>query len=167
VCPVLTVTEKSKDVIGSDPKIKFHEILVATDFLPCSNYALAAALAWAHKFNSKLTLLHCVDKKPPQGLIDIFPEYNPCFERQLAHAWERLECLVPEEGRRNISLNCEVRYGDPKQEILRVAGERNADLIVTGAHGTGKLSSSWGSVSSSVVRNGHVPVMVVNSLANP
>ena len=73
---------------------------------------------------------------------------------------------VPEAERKDIQVVCEVRHGNPKEEVFRVAEEKNVDLIITGARGTGKLGTPWGSVSSAVVRNGNIPVLVVRALAS-
>jgi nucleotide-binding universal stress UspA family protein len=59
----------------------------------------------------------------------------------------------------------EIRHGNPKEEILKVAQEKDADLIMTGARGAGNSGTPWGSVSSVVVRDGRYPVMVVRELS--
>lgn len=70
--------------------------------------------------------------------------------------------LVPESVERWSEVNYEVRHGAPKTEILKVAEEKNSDLIVVGARGSGGRGP-WGSVSSAVVREGCFPVLVVRS----
>lgn len=167
VCPVLVVTKPTDGLYDAHLGRGFKSLLLATDFSPFSDRALAVGLKWAHEFNARLTVLHCVEEIPSamKGITDIFPEYNPWFEKQLARAWEHIEDLVSEGERKNVQVVCEVRQGNPKEEIFRVAGDKNVDLIVTGARGTGKLGVPWGSVSSTVVRNGSIPVLVVRSLA--
>jgi nucleotide-binding universal stress UspA family protein len=59
----------------------------------------------------------------------------------------------------------EIRHGNPKEEILKVAQEKDADLIMTGARGAGNSGAFWGSVSSAVVRDGRYPVVVVRELS--
>lgn len=56
------------------------------------------------------------------------------------------------------------RIGSPKQEILAVASEWAADLIIMGTHGrTGFDHFISGSVSEAVVRRASCPVLVVPS----
>lgn len=168
VCPVLVISKPTEGLFDKKLGRTFQSLLLATDFSGFSDRALAVALKWAHAFKARLTLFHCVEKVPEatKGITDIFPEYNPFFEKQLARAWEQIEHLVPEKDRNNIEVVCEVRHGNPKEEIFRVAGEKHVDLIVTGARGTGTPGSPWGSVSSTIVRNGNIPVLVVRALAN-
>lgn len=167
VCPVLVVSKPAEGLFDTELGKGFKSLLLATDFSAFSDRALAVALKWAHSFKARLTLFHCVEKVPDatKGITDIFPEYNPFFEKQLARAWEQIEHLVPEADRKDTQVVCEVRHGNPKEEIFRVAGEKQVDLIITGARGTGKLSTPWGSVSSTIVRNGNTPVLVVRALA--
>jgi len=51
--------------------------------------------------------------------------------------------------------------GPPRTEILRVAEEENADVIVCGTRGMGKVRRTLlGSVSDHVLHHSHVPVVV-------
>ena len=167
VCPVLVVNRPTDGLFDNELGKGFKSLLLATDFSGYSDRALTVALKWAHEFKARLTLYHCVEEVPSamKGITDIFPEYNPFFEKQRAKAWEQMEHMVPESARKELQVVCEVRHGNPKEEIFRVAAEKTADLIVTGARGTGKPDSPWGSVSSTVVRNGKIPVLVVRALA--
>ena len=55
-----------------------------------------------------------------------------------------------------------LRSGEPDKEILRLAEELEAGLIVIGSRGLGAVSRTlMGSVSESVVRQAHCPVFVV------
>ncbi len=85
-------------------------------------------------------------------MVDLFPEYNHYFERQVSSAWQRFRHLVPDSVERWCEVNYEVRHGNAKEEILKVAEEKNADLIIIGARGAGMSVGPWGSVSSAVVR---------------
>ena len=55
-----------------------------------------------------------------------------------------------------------LRSGDPDKEILRTAEALGVGLIVIGSRGLGALSRAlMGSVSDSVVRHAHCPVLVL------
>jgi nucleotide-binding universal stress UspA family protein len=69
-----------------------------------------------------------------------------------------LEVLAP----RWSNVDSQMREGDARDEILRVADEWAADLIVLGARGLNPLKRALlGSVSSAVVRHAPCPVLVV------
>ena len=59
-------------------------------------------------------------------------------------------------------LHAEVPHGDPADEILRLADERSADLIVMGRYGAGRIIPALlGSVLGSVIAGADCPVLVV------
>jgi nucleotide-binding universal stress UspA family protein len=166
-CPVLVVSRPQNDFADPDQGERLRTILLATDFSTHSDRALAYALKWGCEWGARVILFHGVQETAPamKGMVDLFPESNPCFERQLARAWETIRHLVPATARQRCDVLYEVRHGNPKDEILRVAEEKSADLIITGARGTGSSGAPWGSVSSAVVRDGRFPVLVVRELA--
>lgn len=59
-------------------------------------------------------------------------------------------------------VRCVVRSGDPASEIVKLAGEEKAGLILMATHGrTGLAHIFLGSVAEKVVRTSHVPVLTV------
>jgi len=172
ICPVLVVSrmEDLADPYRADLHLGeqfLKTIVLATDFSSHSDRALAYALKWGREWRAKVVLFHAVEKTSAEtrGMVDLFPEYNPYFERQVASAWERIPGLIPEQVRSECEIVYEIRHGDPREEILRVAGEKNAGLIVTGARGAGSSGAPWGSVSCAIVRDGRYPVLVVRELS--
>jgi nucleotide-binding universal stress UspA family protein len=57
-----------------------------------------------------------------------------------------------------------LRSGDPDKEILRTAESLGVGLIVVGSRGLGAVSRAlMGSVSDSVVKHAHCPVLVIRN----
>jgi nucleotide-binding universal stress UspA family protein len=72
-------------------------------------------------------------------------------------ALQRLEALGP-----GVQLDHVLRLGDPVQEILDVAQDRQCDVIVMGTRGrTGLGRVLMGSVAEKVVRRAPCPVLTV------
>jgi len=66
------------------------------------------------------------------------------------------------------ALETRVVSGDPREEIVRVAREWAADLVVVGARGLGALATAvLGSVSLALVRHAPCAVLVVRPNAGP
>ena len=168
VCPVLVICRPLRDFVSPDELQPWHlkTILLATDFSPNSGRALAHALRWASEWSGKVILFHAVEEVPPetQGRVDLFPEYNPFFEKQIVEAWEAIRKQVPQATDQNCEISFEVRHGNPKEQILHLAEEQNADLIVMGSRGLGRSTVTWGSTISGVVRDGRFPVLAVRHL---
>ena len=69
-------------------------------------------------------------------------------------------------ARRGFDVETDVVIGNPKDEISRIAGEWNADLVVLGARGLGRIKRFLlGSVSLAVARRVSCPVLVVKGRA--
>jgi len=81
-------------------------------------------------------------------------------------ARQSLDKLVPNEMRQKVEVEPVIRQGVPFLEIVRVAAERKADLIVMGTHGrTGLAHALMGSVAEKVVRMAACPVLTVRHAA--
>jgi len=57
--------------------------------------------------------------------------------------------------------------GDPAEEIVATANDFDADLVVVGAHGLGRMARALlGSVSQKVLHNARCPVLIVKERPN-
>lgn len=168
ICPVLVVCRPLRDFVAPEElePVRLKTVLLATDFSRNSDRALAYAVKWASEWSGKVILFHAVEEIPPQtpGRVDLFPEYNPSFEKQLAEARERIRMLLPAAAHQKCEISYEVRHGNAKEQILQVVEEKNADLIVMGSRGLGRSAVTWGSTISGVVRDGRFPVLAVRHL---
>jgi len=64
--------------------------------------------------------------------------------------------------RTDCTVETTMRDGTPYREILRVAGEREADLIVLGVHGRNAADLLFfGSTTNHVIREAEFPVLTV------
>ena len=62
----------------------------------------------------------------------------------------------------DVDVTTEIRQGNPADEILAVADERDADLVVMGTHGSDPTRNMLGSVSQKVVTLSSAPVLTVD-----
>ncbi|WP_137284441.1 universal stress protein [Halorussus salinisoli] len=62
----------------------------------------------------------------------------------------------------DVTVTTEIRQGNPADEILAAADDRDADLVVMGTHGADPTRDMLGSVSQKVVTLSTVPVLTVN-----
>jgi len=137
--------------------LALKNILFATDFSPGANKAEVYVTALARRFGSRVQLVHIVDlsaafKTPDAGIcIDLFRRSG---EENLARANARLTAM-------GITTEAILREGiDCAKEILRVAGEDAADLIVSGTRGHGNLTRlALGSVAEYLIYHAVCPVL--------
>jgi nucleotide-binding universal stress UspA family protein len=160
-CPVLSV--------GRQPRRSklplFRRIVCAVDLTPGSEATLEMALSLAGENDARVTLLHVVENLPEPTDFPSFlalPETDSLRRAALAQARERLGRAVPEGARDVCDVSERVEAGKAAREILRLANELDADLIVVGAHARRSAGRMlFGSTSSRVVRQAPCPVLVV------
>jgi len=140
------------------------KIILATDFSDTSKEASYYAVQLAQTFKAELKALHVFDTSERNVPSHYFlepagPEFDEVvegFEGIRQRGKDTLKKLAE-----SFDLEVETIFteGDPGHEIIRVAEELNADLIVLGTHGyTGWKRFTIGSVAEFVGR--HAPCTV-------
>ncbi len=150
-CPVLTVSRPAK---GSEEPRPVARILCAIDLSESSTTTLAYALSLARSTGAALTLVHVLE-----GIV-----LGSSRELLEAEARQRLREAVTADGPPPCPVAETVVAGKPYREILRLAAEREADLIVIGSHGRDAEDCAFfGATADHVVRQAPVPVLTVRA----
>lgn len=141
-------------------------LLVATDFSEKSIYALHAASRIATAQGHRLTVLHVIeglDEGYGWLLLAQPPEQIEAQARAEAMAQLRKLCQAElSELDPLLPIDLRVELGAPAEQILRVAQEIDAQLIVVGTLGHGRVLSAFlGSTANQLVRWSERPVMVI------
>lgn len=142
------------------------KVILATDFSDTSKNASQHALLLAKNYNAKLKILHVLDTgvwsiPPHYYLAPTGPGGGSWFAEGLKEARELgKESLNKFAKSFDVETETIFAEGDPGHEIVRIAEEINADLIVLGTHGySGWKRFTIGSVAELVVR--HAPCAVL------
>ena len=120
----------------------FRRILVPTDFSPRSEAAIDYAVELARKMHAQLTLLHV---RPEPSALDYtiggVPEED--WEKMKEEAELCLRDAVAHAKRRVLEVDSKLCSGlDIQQEILSIAKQIPADLLVLSTHGYTGLGAS-------------------------
>ena len=165
-CPVLTVPPPATGV-HPEGSVLFRRIVCPVDFSPASLAALSHALRLAEESCAELHVLHVVEwlaEEDPTAHISGFDV--PEFRRHLRRDAEaRLSKLDPRRRRATgASRTSSSRGGRPWREILRVAEEQDAEIVVMGVRGRNPVDLAlFGSTTHHVVRGARCPVLVVHT----
>jgi nucleotide-binding universal stress UspA family protein len=161
-CPVMTVPRSSADP-DTDPSLLFKRILCAIDFTESSMHALRHALSIAQEADATLTVVHVIEVPADgheQGLA--MPGLDGYVARAEEAARARLSSAIPEDVRAYCTIDTVMPTGKPYREILRVADERKANLLVIGVHGRGVVDRMlFGSTAQQLVRMASCPVLTL------
>jgi nucleotide-binding universal stress UspA family protein len=144
---------------------EIQRILLATDFSENSKWALTYALSFARRYDAKLYILHVIQQPTyPLGMYaEISFDAMDKFNRNISEATEKeMKKLCETELGEIGNYESMVVSGTPFLEIIRIAKEKEVDLIVVGTHGrTGLDHVLFGSTAEKVVRQAPCPVLSV------
>jgi nucleotide-binding universal stress UspA family protein len=150
-----------------------EKILLATDGSPQAVRASRTAIELSNELGLPLHVVHVTpisSAYAAQGELSVLDLVDPELEIRLReraerNARERLEEQVQkikQAGGKVIEAHPKV--GRPDVEIVRLAEELDAGLVVVGNRGSGPFKrNALGSVSDSVVRHAPCPVLVVRT----
>ncbi len=140
-------------------------ILCPTDFSEPSGEGLTVARELASHFGCDLLLVHVLPVVPAPPTDPTFVFNVPEYERALhTDAAAKLARMAQEAAAKGVKTRTAVGHGDPGGEIVRIAQEEGADLVVIATHGlTGWRHVMFGSVAEKVVRHAHCSVLSVRA----
>ena len=146
--------------------IQLKKILVATDFSEHALLALRYGVELARQFSAELLICHVVPYP------DLISELPPTAEAYIPSNLHEMHVRIAEEqGQKLITEHCQgvntsfhYRSGSPFVEIVRLAKDENADLLIVGTHGRGAVAHMLlGSVAERVVRKAPCPVLTIRA----
>jgi nucleotide-binding universal stress UspA family protein len=161
-CPVLTVPPHAPKSLAS---MTLQTFLCPLDFSPAALQALGFAMDLARRANASVTVLQVIEwlaeEEPRERAHFDVPE----FRRHLMQdTQERLDALLAQQAQVERGAAAKVGAGRAYREILRVAAENSAALIVMGAQGRGgPAHTGLGSTTQQVVRAASCPVLTVRA----
>ncbi len=139
----------------------YNHILLAADFFEHGGLVAEKAKQIAAQNAAQLSLVHVVDNLP---ITD--PAYGPIIPFDVDLTQELMEATkkrLHELGEK-LQVPAERQYlemGSPKLEIVRVAEEIQADLIVVGSHGRHGFALLLGSTANGVLHHAKCDVLAV------
>ncbi len=150
------------------PTADWKRICCPIDFSDASRAAMEVAADLAKRFGAELVLLHAYPIPGytfPDGSVVASPKMMQDLADQAQRHLEEWRAEA-EQLAGGVRVTAEKAVGEPAAEILEVAREQGADLLVLGTHGrTGLEHALMGSIAERVVRRAHCPVLTVRPAA--
>lgn len=153
----------------------YRQIVVPLDGSPLAEGVLPHAERLASLCGAEVVLVHVVPLASQvvqlgmAGGPDIGP-YPPAHAEAITKAMEAevqrargyLDRVAERLRGKGLRVATEVRRGNPAEEIVALARERQADLIAISTHGRSGLGRLvFGSVAEAVIRTAGIPVLVI------
>ena len=145
--------------------ITLKNILVATDFGPASETALAYGRQFARAYGATLHVLHVVENVFTATFgVEGYVTNVAALQREVEEAArKRLDTTVTEDDRRELGARAvTLTSASPALAIVSYAKDAKVDLVIVGTHGRGAMAHLlMGSVAERVVRTSPCPVLTV------
>jgi nucleotide-binding universal stress UspA family protein len=145
----------------------FYRIVAATDFSSCADAAVEMARRLAAAHDAELVLVHTAPDEPPWTEGAGAGQVQEALASGRAWAVAELERRATEARAAGVRARAVIRTGSPWREILELATDERADLVVIGTHGRGGVERALlGSVADRVMRLAPCPVLTVREPAS-
>ncbi len=141
----------------------FKNILFCTDFSQNADFAFEYAVDIAKRRpGSSLHLLHVIPEPEAQFWQTYLYEVEGLDEKAQADMAQKIDTTYRSRLPEGIELYAATRIGKPDAEILKMAAEVNADLLIIGRQG----SSTWGTllfgnVTENIARHANCAVLII------
>jgi nucleotide-binding universal stress UspA family protein len=145
-------------LLSTPTELSLRNVLVATDFSPVSQSALAHVLPIAQEFHSTIHLVHVIQPQAPDltsGAIDA---------RMLEQLRENAQAQILSIAAMVDGNRCRawVRDGQVREVIADLVREKHIDLVVVGTSGKSTVDKLLrGSVAEEIFRNCVCPVLTL------
>ena len=137
-----------------------ENIILAFDGSEYSNRALQYAKTFAERFEATLWLVHIFTHT--SDLLG-YEDYEKLYSKRKASGQKILGEAFQELSNTGLDVREKLEEGPEAESILDIAKRCQADLIVMGTRGHGKLTGLLvGSISRKVIHHSSCPVMVVH-----
>jgi len=141
----------------------FENILVPFDLSSPSNQSFKIALDIAQKYNSKITLLTCVEGDAWHHKFYDSRADSDLLKKQTKVAQKFMEKLEESANKAGIKIKLQIiKSSSVVKDITTFAKSRKIDLIVMNSHGrTGLDKLILGSVANGVIQRSTIPVLLL------
>jgi nucleotide-binding universal stress UspA family protein len=156
-CPVLTVRPRP----GDAPASAITRLCYATDFSPAAQAAWPWVVALADATGAEVDLVH-VTFEPIAGRHEAPEALGPMAQALRGHAQAAAERFLEWSPSPRRGTRIHLAHGDPGEQIVWLAQELRAHLVVMGTHGSsGLVRWMLGSVAHRVIQLSRCPVLTV------
>jgi universal stress protein A len=165
------ITSTLRAALGTSPPIgnlyyrdhmaNYQHILLAADFSEEGDFVAHRARLMANLHRAKLSIVHVLDNipMPDTGYGTLIP-LDQTTDYRLLEA-EKLKLIRLAERLQVEPGDRWLIWGTPTEEIVRLAEQQAADLIVIGSHGRHGLAMLLGSTANGVLHGTHSDLLAV------
>lgn len=143
-----------------------RSIVAATDFSAPSRHAAQRAAMLGESSGASLTLAHALGSSALEDLRRWLGDDSGASDLLQDDARRRLNELAQElTSARGLDVRVHLAVGHPVEQVIRLAEDANADLVVTGTKGAGFFRGAVvGSTAERIAKRSSRPVLMVRQM---
>lgn len=141
----------------------YKNILVPVDVfeIGLADKALSHAQFLANSDSGQIHLLHVNPLFSPELTRGFISDARKMDDYLIKNSEEKLSELAKKSTLQESSIHIHVRSGNIRDEVIKLADELQADVVIIGSRNPNIQTHLLGSEAASIVRYAHVPVFVV------
>ncbi|NVJ52565.1 MAG: universal stress protein [Campylobacteraceae bacterium] len=137
----------------------FENIIVGLDISKHSTYVLQKAFTLAKKNNSKVSIVHAIDKG---WFSELFSPSN--FEELKAHAITTIDEQLSHVDTKEVEYEILIEQDNASEFVVKTAKDLDAYLIIIGANEQDHDEVAiLGSTAHKIAQNGRIPMIIVKN----
>jgi nucleotide-binding universal stress UspA family protein len=157
----LLLIRPSVGLVAEARPVTYRSILVPLDGSMFADQALDQARSLATATGASLVVVTVVPRTGSDGPDDMSLGTG-VNEAEMARVAGYLKQKAEQIKAEGLDVRIITAYGQPAEEILRVADEEQADLMVIATHGVGGVQQFWiGGVATKVVQGARLPILLL------
>jgi universal stress protein A len=125
-----------------------QHVLAPIDFMGATSHQIDVARAIADRFNTTLLLTHVVE---PVWFATAMQPQLPKTDNERRHRADTLLTDVAGSDRAERKIELLTAFGDPAEEIAKIAADRKVGIIVMGLHASPRSGPRMGSITYRVL----------------
>jgi len=145
--------------------VMLNSILCAIDFSEFSRQVLCCGVGLARQFNADLLVCHAICFPRDQLYGTVENKRTGEHEKLARQAYQKIGKLMETAP---VRWDILITFGDPVDEVARIAEEQNVDLVISASHGISGLKRILlGTVIERLARTLTCPLLVTHSPKSP
>ncbi|MFC3607049.1 universal stress protein [Stutzerimonas tarimensis] len=140
--------------------MSYRNIVAAIDLTEQCHAVVARAQELASNSGAVLRLIHVIEPMAMAFGGDVPMDLSMLQQQQFEQARQRINTFSDLYPSLTADL-AHLTYGQPRQEVHRLAREQNCDLIVVGSHGRHGLALLLGSTANDILHGAPCDVLAV------
>lgn len=140
-----------------------NKVIIPVDFTTTMNKVVDYATSIADQLDAEILFFHVINDFKGYDMMLVHPSFEPMKKDLYDTSLQKMEILVADHKDRTQSVSGKVVFGEAGDEIIRLAQEEDADMIIIGTHGVkGFERLLMGSTAEYVVKKAPCPILTFN-----